>query len=469
MLHAARSAKGEPNLSTPEQNLQTGNATARAFTLTSAFWFAAATSLGMIGAGYLIAPDFLANVEYIHFGRVRPMHINAVLFGFVTPGLLAAAFYYIPRLLRTELFSHKLGVFSAILWNVTVAAGIIGISLGHTQGREYAELPWPVDIMVVISFSLVVFNILMTVRRRKEPILYVSIWYVSAAVILTSITYCLGNVIWKPDTGALVGIPDAILLWFYGHNIFGLLLTPMGLGVAYYVLPIATRSPLYSHTLSLLGFWSLIIVYTHIGTHHLLQVPVPTWLKTISIVDSVAMVIPVMIVLINLWYTVKGKLGEIHADIGTKFVFTGTIYYFFVNIQGSMMALPHVQRITHFNNWVVGHAHIGVLGFAGITALGGLYFILPKISGKPLYSKFLADVQYWLVLIGVTGFAVVLTIVGLIQGNAWYNGETLYRTLPEIHLYYILRASLGTLIMVGAYIGLYNVIRTLYFNRGVSA
>jgi cytochrome c oxidase cbb3-type subunit 1/cytochrome c oxidase cbb3-type subunit I/II len=128
-----------------------------------------------------------------------------------------------------------------------------------------------------------------------------------------------------------------------------------------------------------------------------------------------------------------------------------------------------VQRITHFNNWVVGHAHIGVLGFAGVTALGGLYFILPKITGKPLYSKFLADVQYWLVLIGITGFAIVLTTVGLIQGNAWYNGETLYRTLPEIQPYYILRASLGTLIMIGAYLGLYNVIRSLYFNRGVSA
>jgi cytochrome c oxidase cbb3-type subunit 1/cytochrome c oxidase cbb3-type subunit I/II len=445
-----------------------GNPTAQAFTLTSAFWFAAATTFGLIGAGYLIAPDFLANIEYIHFGRIRPMHINAVLFGFVTPGLLAVAFYYFPKLLRTELFSHKLGVISAIFWNFMVAAGVISISMGYTQGREYAELPWAVDIMVVICFVMVVINILMTIRRRKEKILFVSIWYVTAAVVLTSITYCLGNVIWKPDTGALQGIPDAILLWFYGHNIFGLLLSPMGLAVAYYVLPIATRSPLYSHTLSLLGFWSLIIVYTHIGTHHLLQVPVPTWLKTISIVDSIAMVIPVMIVLINLWYTVKGKLGDIHADIGAKFVFTGTIMYFFVNIQGSMMALPHVQRITHFNNWVVGHAHLGVLGFAGVTALGGMYFILPRITGKPLYSRFLADVQYWFVLIGMTGFAVVLTTVGLIQGNAWYNGETLYRTLPQIQPYYILRASLGLLIVIGAYIGLYNVIRSLYFNRGAS-
>lgn len=455
-------------MSKPEQNAEPSYATAKAFMLTSAFWFAAATSFGLIGAGYLIAPDFLANIEYIHFGRVRPMHINAVLFGFVTPGLLAAAFYYFTKLLRTEIFSEKLGVVTAVFWNITVTAGMVGIATGHTQGREYAELPWSVDIMVVICFALVVFNILMTIRRRQEPILFVSVWYTTAAVILTALTYCLGNVIWKPDTGALLGIPDAILLWFYGHNIFGLLLTPMSLGIAYYVLPIATRSPLYSHTLSLLGFWSLIIVYTHVGTHHLLQVPVPTWLKTISIVDSVAMVIPVMIVLINLWYTVKGKLGDIHADIGAKFVFTGTIFYFFVNIQGSMMALPHVQRITHFNNWVVGHAHIGVLGFAGVTALGGMYFILPRITGRPLYSRFLADVQYWLVLIGITGFAVVLTTAGLIQGNAWYNGETVYRVLPEIQPYYILRASLGTLIVVGAYLGLYNVIRSLYFNRGAA-
>ena len=457
------------SVSNKEADIKTyQNQTAKAFTLTSASWFAVATTFGLIAAGYLMAPDFMANIEYIHFGRMRPMHINAVLFGFVTPGLLAVAFYYIPRMLRTELYSQKLGVLSAIFWNITVTAGMIGISLGHTQGREYAELPWLVDIMMVISFVLVAVNLLMTIRNRREPILYVSIWYAMSAVILTACTYCLGNVIWKPDTGALMGIPDAILLWFYGHNVFGLLLSPMALGVAYYVLPIATRSPLYSHTMSLVGFWSLIIVYTHVGTHHLLQVPVPTWLKTISIVDSVAMVIPVMIVLINLWYTVKGKLGDIHADIGAKFVFTGTIYYFMVNIQGSMMALPHVQRITHFNNWVVGHAHIGVLGFAGITALGGIYFILPRLTGKPLYSRFLADLQYWLVLIGITGFFVVLTTAGLIQGNAWYNGETLYRTLPEIQPYYLLRSSLGTLIVIGAYLGLYNVVRSLYFNRGAS-
>jgi len=456
-------------LNIAEENAPQGHHTVKAFALTSGLWFALATTFGLIGASLLVAPDFLSNVEYIHFGRIRPMHVNAVLFGFVTPGLLAVAFYFLPKLLKTRIYSDRLGVVSAVVWNITLGAGMVGVALGHSQGREYAELPWAVDLMVIASFALVIVNVLMTIRQRTEPILYVSIWYAAAAVVLTASTYALGNVVWKPDTGALAGIPDAILLWFYGHNVFGLLLSPMALAVAYFVLPIATRSPLYSHTLSLLGFWSLIIVYTHVGTHHLLQVPVPTWLKTIAIVDSVAMVIPVMAFLINIWYTVRGRLGDIHADIGAKFVFTGTIYYFFVNIQGSMMALPDVQRITHFNNWVVAHAHIGVLGFAGVTALGGIYFVLPRVTGRPLYSRFLADLQYWLVLIGITGFAIVLTIVGLIQGQAWYNGETLYRTLPMIQPYYVTRAALGLLIVAGAYIGLYNVVRSLYFNRGVTA
>jgi cbb3-type cytochrome c oxidase subunit I len=388
--------------------------------------------------------------------------VNLVLFGFVTPGLLGAAFYFIPKLLRTDLYSDTLGLITVGLWNIGLVAAFVSLAAGMTQAREYAELIWPIDMLIVICFALVSWNMVMTVKRREEPLLYVSVWYVCAAAVLTSVTYCLGNVIWKPDTGALLGIPDAILLWFYGHNIFGLLLTPLAIGVTYYVIPKACRNPLYSHTLSLIGFWSLIVVYTHIGTHHLLQVPVPTWLKVIAIVDSVGMVIPVMVFLINIWYTARGKLGEIHADVGAKFVFTGTIMYFFVSIQGSMMALPVVQRVTHFNNWVVGHAHIGVLAFSGMIALGGLYYILPRITGKPLYSRFLADFQYWLILIGATGFAVVLTVVGLIQGNAWLNGETIYRVLPEIHIYYVIRASLGVMIFGGALIGLYNILRSLF-------
>jgi cytochrome c oxidase cbb3-type subunit I len=453
-------------LSVPRFKYASEYATAIAFGLTSAFWFAVATSYGLLGATQLIAPDMTANIGPIVFGRVRPTHINLVLFGFVTPGLLSAAFYYIPRLLGTPLYSEKLGVATAVAWNLAVTAGVVTLAMGMTQGREYAELIWPIDVVIVLAFLLIFYNFIMTVAQRQEPILYVSVWYVLAAVILTACTYALGNVIWRPNTGALVGIPDAILLWFYGHNIFGLLLTPLSIGVAYYVIPRATGNPLYSHTLSLLGFWSLIVIYTHIGTHHLLQVPVPTWLKVVAIVDSVAMVIPVSAFLINIWYTARGKLGEIHADIGAKFVFTGTIMYFFVSIQGSLMSLPDVQRVTHFNNWVVGHAHIGVLGFAGMIALGGLYYTIPKMTGRPLYSRFLADFQYWMILIGMVGFTVVLTIAGLIQGNAWLNGETVYRVLPQFHVYFVVRAGLGVLIWGSALAGLYNIVRSLLPKSG---
>jgi len=436
--------------------------TAKGFALTAGVWMMFATLAGLVAAIELVAPDLTGNIAWLLFSRLRPMHVNLVLFGFVTPGLLASAFYLVPRLLRTALFSEKLGVLTVVAWNIALVAVVITLAGGFTQGREYAELIWPIDVAVVIAFLLIFFNFMMTVVKRRENILYVSVWYVMAATILTACTYSMGNVIWRPDSGALTGIPDAILLWFYGHNVFGLLLTPLSAAVAYYVIPQVCRAPLFSHALSLLGFWSLIVIYTHIGTHHLLQVPVPTWLKVVAIVDSVAMVIPVMAFLINIWYTAKGKLGLIQADIGGKFVFVGTIMYFLVSIRGSMMSLPDVQRVTHFSHWVVGHAHVGVLGFAGMIALGGLYFIIPRMTGKPLFSKFLADFQFWMILIGVAGFTVVLTISGLIQGNAWLNGETLYRVLPQIHIYNIVRASLGVLIFVSSIAGFYNIVRSLF-------
>ena len=424
------------------------------------------TLFGLTTAIELIAPDLLGNIPWLVFGRIRAVHTNVVIFGFVTPGLLAVAFYILPKLLRTKLYSEKLGMMTLFLWNVILVSIVVTLAMGFTQGREYAEAIWIIDVLVAVAFGLIFLNLIMTVRQRKEPILYVSVWYICAAIILSALVYIIGNVIWVPGPGALKGIPDAIILWFYGHNVLGLLLTPLAVAVAYYVIPSACRSPLYSHTLSLVGFWVLLVVYSHIGTHHLLQVPAPTWLKVIAIVDSIGMIIPVFIVLINLWYTAKGKLGEIHADIGAKFVFTGTIIYLFTCIQGPLQSLPQVQRLTHFTNWVVAHAHMGILGFSGMIALGGIYYILPKITGKPLYSRMLADFQYWLVLIGLSGFMVSLTIAGLIQGNGWLNGETVYRILPQIHHYNVVRASMGLLIVVGALIGLYNIGRTLFFNPG---
>ncbi len=443
--------------------------TARGFCITSAVWFVIGTLVGLTTAIEFIAPDLLGNISWLVLGRIRPVHTNIVIFGFVTAGLLSVSFYMVPSLLRTELYSEKLGMITVLLWNIAVVAAGITLAMGYTQGREYAELIWPLDLVVVLLFGLICFNLFMTVKQRKEPLLYVSVWYVLAAVTLSAITYCIGNVIWVPGSGALAGMPDAIILWFYGHNVLGLLLTPLAVAVAYYVIPSASRTPLYSHTLSLVGFWSLLVMYSHIGTHHLLQTPAPTWLKVVSIVGSIGMIIPVMVVLINLWYTAKGKLGQIQADVGAKFVLAGSVIYLFTCVQGPAQSLPVVQRITHFSNWVVAHAHMGVLGFAGFIALGGMYYILPKITGKPIFSKSLAELQYWLVLIGMSGFMIGLTMSGLIQGHGWRSGETVYRLLPQLHHYNIFRGAMGVLIVSSALIFLYNIIRTIFFNPGGQA
>ena len=456
-------------MASPANTLPPGYRTARGFCITTAVWIVIGALFGFISSLELIAPDLLGNIGWLVFGRIRAVHTNLVIFGFVTPSLLTVSFYIVPRLLRTELYSEKMGMITVGLWNVALVAAVITLAAGFTQGREYAELIWPLDLVVVVLFALICYNFFMTVKQRKEPILYVSVWYILAAVILSAITYCIGNVIWVPGSGALHGMPDAIILWFYGHNVLGLLLTPLAVAVAYYVIPSASRTPLYSHTLSLVGFWSLLVMYSHIGTHHLLQTPAPTWLKVVSIVGSIGMIIPVMVVLINLWYTAKGKLGQIQADVGAKFVLAGSVIYLFTCIQGPAHSLPVVQRITHFSNWVVAHAHMGVLGFAGFIALGGMYYILPKITGKPIFSKSLAELQYWLVLIGMSGFMIGLTMSGLIQGHGWRSGETVYRLLPQLHHYNIFRGAMGVLIVSSALIFLYNIIRTIFFNPGGQA
>lgn len=428
--------------------------------LSAAAWLMVATSFGLTGATELVAPD-LIKIPWLLFGRVRPVHTTLVMFGFIGTTYLGAVFYVVPRLMRAPLFSERLAHLTLWAWNLALVAGVITLLTGHTQSREYAELIWPLDIAVLAVLALTTVNALETIRRRTENLIYVTVWYLVAGLIITWVNYAVGNAIWHPSTGSVSGILDAILAWFYGHNVLGLFLTPFAVGMAYYILPRVSGRPLYSHTLSLVGFWSLVALYTHIGSHHLLQSPIPTWLKVLGIVDSLGMIIPVIVALTNLWLTMKGRLGALHDSVGGRFVMAGTIWYFIVGIQGPVQALPTVQRVTHFSNWVVAHAHIGVLGFSAMIAMGTIYFLIPEITGRKLYSDKLADVHYWLTLFGVTSFFMVLTAAGLVQGNAWLNGETVYRMLPQLNVYMILRGLTGISIVLGAFIGFYNIFMSL--------
>jgi cytochrome c oxidase cbb3-type subunit I len=437
------------------------NSAAIAFMAAGAFWFLVGTSYGMVSAIHLLAPEFFNNISWLVFGRSRPIHVNTVLFGFVATTLIGCGLYYVPALLRTRLWSEKLGWASWFFWNLTIISAPFTFSFGLTQGREYSEYLWIFDVSIMISIMLMIYNIIMTIAARSETVLYVSIWYFVGAFLWTAGVYPIGNVMWRPSSGALPGILDSIFLWFYGHDLVGLLLTPLAVGAAYYVIPRVTRTRIYSYTISIFGFWSLVALYTHIGGHHLLQAPIPNWLKTVSIVDSAAMVVPVLPVIANIWLTARQRSGIVWNDPTGRWVMTGIFWYLLTCIQGPIQSLPSLQRVTHFNNWTIGHSHIAVLGFSGFIALGALWHILPLASKRLVFSKRLVNLQYGLVLFGLTGFFAVLTIAGLIQGGSWYNAEMLYRTIPELPPYMALRALLGVFIITGAAIGLYNLIMTL--------
>lgn len=438
--------------------------TSRRYFVTAAVWMVVAVTAGLLAAIEMVAPDLWGDVPWLLFGRLRPIHTNLMLFGWVPAALLGGVFYIVPRVLGTTLWSERLGNISMWAFNGVLVAGVITLSMGMTQGREYAELIRPLDFLVLAWLLMLSANMLMTIKQRKENILYVSVWYATGAVIWTFFVYGFGNVVWEPS-GSLPGVTDSLWLWFYGHNTVGLWITPLAIAVAYWVIPRATGAPLWSHTLSLIGFWTILAIYTHTGGHHLLQAPVPTWIKVLAVIDSICMLIPVFTFLANVWLPLRERWGRIHADVGLKFVFAGTVFYAITCVQGPLQSLPSIQRVTHFTQWVVAHAHLAVFGFGGMIAMGSIYYILPKVAGRKIWSDTLANVQYWIMLSGIIGFFTVLTAAGLLQGHAWLGGEMVYRVLPELTIYMVLRGSIGVVITAGALIQLFNVVMTLYWGE----
>lgn len=436
--------------------------TTRRYFVTAAVWMVVAVTAGLLAAIEFVAPDALGNIGWLVFGRLRPIHTNLMLLGWVPAALVGGCFYLVPRVLGTTLWSERLGNLSVWAFNGALVAGVITLALGMTQGREYAELIWPLDVIVLLWISMLIVNALMTIRQRTENVLYVSVWYATGGLIWTFVVYSIGNVVWRPPFGCIDGVTDSVWLWFYGHNTVGLWLTPPAVAIAYWVIPRVTRAPIWSHTLSLIGFWTILGIYTHTGGHHLLQAPVPTWIKVLAVVDSICMLIPVFTFLANVWIPLRGRWGRIHADIGGKFVVAGTVFYAITCIQGPLQSLPSIQRVTHFTHWVPAHAHLAVFGFAGMIAMGAIYSILPLVTGRRIYSQRLAHLQYWIMLFGVLGFFTVLTGAGLVQGHSWLNGEMVYRVLPEMRYYMVLRGALGVMVVGGACLQLYNVLMTVF-------
>ena len=432
------------------------------FMLTAALWLIVGVSMGLILALQFVFPDLFRGVAWLVFSRLRQAHTNTVMFAWLSGGMMGLWFYIVPRLTGRRLWSEPLGNLTMIMWNIALLVGIVGILSAQTQSREYAEFIWIVDVLVMVALLLTMLNIYMTIGHRVESKLYVSLWYISGTVIWMPLLYFIGNVMWNPSTGALTGINDTIFNWFYGHNVLGLWFTTGLLPVIYYIVPRETRTPLYSHFLSMIAFWGIVFFYTGVGAHHLEWAPVPYWLRTIAVAESIGMVLPVVAFMMNIYLTMRGNWNRFFTSIPLRFVITGWTAYFLVSYQGSHQALRGINLLTHFTQYVPGHAHLALLFFAASVVMGGIFYTIPRIYKVQMYSRSLINVQYSLYVIGFLFFFAGFLLTGLTQGTAWlHEGLPVWSVLPGLRPYMALRAIGGTLLVVSFILFTYNIFVTI--------
>jgi len=443
-----------------EEEFRKQDGAARTWFLFSVLWFPFFASFGFLVAIKFFFPEFLGNFDWLTFGRIRPAHTNGVLFGFVSSGLLGMMLYITPRLCARPLRFQSLAKLAAFLWNGAILAGIIWILLGGSQGREYAELPWAIDVAVMVTLIILAVVIYATIRARREKKLYVTLWYYLGTMLWFPIVYFVGNVMWNPPVGALNGTVDAIFNWYYGHNVLGLWFTTLGIPAWYFFIPKLINRPLYSHLLSLIAFFSIAFFYTGVGGHHLLQSPIPEWVKTIAVVMTVLMMVPVLAFFTNIGLTMRGSWHKLVGNHPLQFIFAGFVMYVIGSAQGTLQGVRATNAFLHFSQWPVGHAHITLLGGFGFLAIGAAFLLVPRMTGFKIYSQSLMRFSWWLAFIAFLSFFAAMTVIGLQQNSNWWSHINVVETLPTLRVGFIWRAISGGLVALAGFLVGYNVIMT---------
>ncbi|MBS4164226.1 Cbb3-type cytochrome c oxidase subunit CcoN1 [Candidatus Protochlamydia amoebophila] len=428
-----------------------------------------------------IFPDYFAG-EYIHFGRVRPVHVGTVTLLWLLSVDIGLMYYFIPRLCGISIWSSKLAFWGAALWWLSLTLGVNSFPWGTNFGWEYAELPdwvsWiPVKYLFVLGWIFIVINFFMTIANRRFEKLYVSLWYSMGTLIWTTFVVFVGSIAinWLPE-----GMSRVNASWFYVHNLVGLIYTPMGLATAYYFLPKIAGTPIYSHRLSMIGFWSIAFIYAWIGTHHIIHGPVSQWLQTTSIIFSIWMFIPVWTVVFNLFATLQKDWLKYLESAPIRFLMMGNIFYLITCAQGSLQALRNVNEITSKTDWIIGHSHISLYGTFTFFAIAGIYQAIPTIVKKPLWSTKLADWHFALNLWGSLLFLFSLWLGGFLQGLMWANWaegssyaefhDNLTRipfiqTMADMRDWWILRGLGGIIILIGNILFAINIFNTIVLEK----
>ncbi len=401
-------------------------------------WLVLASLAGLISSIKLHAPDWWVDYAWLTFGRIRPIHLNMVAYGWCSLAGVGVALWLIPRLLKTELVGARYALFGGALWSIGVFAGTVAIALGYSDGLEWLEYPWQIDILLVVGGAMVGIPMWLTLLQRKVKHLYVSVWYIAAGLLWFPILFLIAN--WP---GLHFGVQQATMNWWFGHNVLGLWFTPIGLAAAYYFIPKVLGKPIHSYNLSLLGFWSLAFFYSQVGGHHLIGGPVPSWLITISIVQSMMMVIPVFAVAVNQHMTVLGNFRALRYSPTLRFIVLGAMMYTAASVQGSLEALRAVNTVTHFTHYTVAHAHLGLYGFFSMVMFGSIYFIMPRVMNWEWPYPRLISLHFWLVLIGFAIYFIWLSIGGWLQGLAMLNADVPFMQSVALTLPYLQARSIG--------------------------
>jgi cytochrome c oxidase cbb3-type subunit I len=408
----------------------------------SVIWLLVASVAGLISSIKLHSPDWLVQYGWMTFGRIRPIHLNLVAYGWCSLAGIGVSLWLIPRLLKTQLVGAKYAIAGGALWTLGVFLGAVSIALGYSDGLEWLEFPWQVDILLVIGGGLVGLPVFMTLLQRKVDHLYVSVWYILAGLLWFPVLFLIANIPYLH-----FGVQEATMNWWFGHNVLGLWFTPIGLACAYYLIPKILGKPIYSYNLSLLGFWSLAFFYSQVGGHHLIGGPVPTWLITMSIVQSVMMVIPVFAVTVNLHMTVLGNFKALIYSPTLRFIVLGTMLYTAASVQGSLEALRSVNTVTHFTHFTVAHAHLGLYGFFSMVMFGAIYFIMPRVMNWEWPYPRLISLHFWLVFIGFLIYFIWLSIGGWLQGLAMLDPDKPFMQSVAVTLPYLQARSIGGALM----------------------
>lgn len=448
------------------------NKIVKMFLIATVLWGVVGMLVGLLVAFLFIFPNYMEGISWLSFGRLRPLHTNAVIFAFVGNSIFMGVYYSMQRLLKTRMFSDTLSKIHFWGWQLIIVAAAITLPLGLTSSKEYAELEWPIDIAITIIWVVMGINMIGTILKRRQRHIYVAIWFYLATLVTVAILHIFNNLELPVSAfksySIYAGVQDALVQWWYGHNAVAFFLTTPILGLMYYFVPKVANRPVYSYRLSIIHFWSLIFIYIWAGPHHLLYTALPEWAQNLGTVFSVMLIFPSWGGMINGLLTLRGAWDKVREDPILKFFVVAITGYGMSTFEGPMLSFKTLNAIGHYTDWIVGHVHIGALAWNGFMAAGIIYWLAGKLWKTDLYSKKLANIHFWLGTLGILFYAIPLYVAGFTQAAMWKqfnpDGTLVYgnflETVTQIMPMYMMRAFGGTLYLTGFIILAYNVIKT---------